>query len=298
MTDVPDRVADRRVRAREAFTLEFLALATVLLPTFAASVGFFFGRPVTPLCLYVSVAALLACAFACGWRRGVAYAALVAVSAALTAFTFSYSGPDAQSYHFPVQFLLRHGWNPVFDSTLEKFAVVAGDAQLAVHHALFLPRAYELCGAIVSSALRLFVGDAFAGYVLLVVLSAAVLAALAGLSLLRTLAFQGRMLVEERLRQNLIASFPADRPVRVSAGGYRFTNVQRFRQAGRTLVKAADGEADTVLEPETALPRFDTHPEIRADLDARFPLCNGVRSLFVTFRWADVFRNLPRPLRE
>lgn len=131
-----------------------------------------------------------------------------------------------------------------------------------------------------------------------VVLSAAVLAALAGLSLLRTLAFQGRMLVEERLRQNLIASFPADRPVRVSAGGYRFTNVQRFRQAGRTLVKAADGEADTVLEPETALPRFDTHPEIRADLDARFPLCNGVRSLFVTFRWADVFRNLPRPLRQ
>ena len=139
----------------------------MLLPALMASVGFFFGRTVTPIYFYISVAVLLVCAFVGGWRRGLAYVALLAVCAVLTMYTFSYTGYDAQLYHFPMQRLLRHGWNPVFDSTVEKLYPLVEGTHLRFYHTLFLPKFHQLCGAIVSSAFCLFAGDAFLDYVLL-----------------------------------------------------------------------------------------------------------------------------------
>ena len=138
----------------------------MLLPALMAGVGFFFGQTVTPLYFYVSVAILLVCAFVGGWKRGVAYVALLVVCTVLTMFTFSYVGGDTQAYHFPMQHLLRNGWNPVFDSTVEKFYPLLEGSQLWFYHALFLPKFQELCGAIVSSSFHLFAGDAFLGYLL------------------------------------------------------------------------------------------------------------------------------------
>ena len=158
--------AQTRAVVREVCTFEFLGLATMLLPALMASVGFFFGKTVSPIYFWSAVAILASAAFLVGWRRGLAYLALLAVCTALTMYTFSYTQWDAQAYHFPMQYLLHHGWNPVFDSTIEKFNALAGDAWLRQNHALFLPKFSSLCGAIVASALGLFVGDGFLGYVL------------------------------------------------------------------------------------------------------------------------------------
>ncbi len=572
--------------ARDVCTFEVLGLSTALLPPLIASAGFFVGKTVSPSYFYGVVAVLFCVAFATNWRRGVAYCGLIAFCSVMTAYTFSYTGTDSQNYHFPMQYLLRHGWNPVFDSTLEKFTALAGDAQLSVYHTLFLPKFSSLCGAITASALGLFSGDGFLGYVLIVCLFSAamkftkrywagnallgilfasgltfstkitsflagqvdystyasfcisalmlllyvrdrrlsdlvgfavstcicmsskstgilccavlvtmtlpllykrigywralfgigvvvalvgasplltawiqygspfypsmtfnpsvevvditndftgnadalsmgylsrmcyawvspkltvaiirlldgnpnfsptfsvcggvagaglwfncllalsvvllaasrkntvtwlcviifvsanfaplkyigysryfpqiwaifplsvmnfictakngetwqrmkavrriasvgvvlILSGLSGLSLLRTLAYEGRMLAQERLRQDLIATFPCDRSVRVDDGDYRFTTVKRFEQAGVRLVKSADGEVDTVMQSNSALPCQDTHPKVYEDLNNRFPICDGVKTLFCTFRWCEVFENIPHVL--
>ena len=164
--------AGARTLICEVCTFEVLGLCTMLLPALMAGVGFFFGQTVTPLYFYVSVAVLLVCAFVGGWKRGVAYVALLAVCTVLTMFTFSYTITDPLYYHFPMQHLLRHGWNPVFDSTVEKLYPLVEGTHLWLYHTLFLPKFHQLCGAIVSSAFRLFVGDAFLGYVLMVCLFA------------------------------------------------------------------------------------------------------------------------------
>lgn len=572
---------------RELCSVEFLGLCTVLLPSFLASVGFFFGKTVTPWYFYGVVVIMLCGACLVNWRRGMAYLLLLVLCATMTAFTFSYVGCDAQNYHFPMQYLLRHGWNPVYDSTVEKFLAIAGDAQLAIYHTLFLPKFSSLCGAIVASAFGLFSGDGFLGYILIwclfvtsvkfakrywmankllsflfaagltfstkitsflagqvdystyasfciaalslimyvrerrigelavffasgcvcmsskstgvlccfvlvvmtlpllirrieyrrtlillgiavaivgasplltawiqygspfypsmtfdprvrvvditgdftgnadalsmgylsrvcyawvspkltvglirilganpnfnpvfsvcggvagfgmwfnVLLAASVfllvvarknlvtflciiifissnfaplkyighgryfpqiwaifplavmnfvcvgescvckcgwsrivrncfssgfcvvLLCLAFLSFTRTVAYQCRMMVQERYRQDLIASFSPDRPVRVDGWGYRFTNVARFRQAGVRLVRSEDGQVDTVMQKDSALPCFDTHPEVYDDLNRRFPVCDSIRTLMCNFKWADVVENLPHVL--
>ena len=572
--------------ARDVCTFEVLGLSTALLPALIASAGFFIGKTVSPSYFYVVVAVLSCVALATNWRRGFAYCGLIAFCSVMTAYTFSYTGTDAQTCYFPMQYLLRHGWNPVFDSTVEKFTELAGDAQLLVYHTLFLQKFSSLCGAITASALGLFSGDGFLGYVLIVclfstammfakrywsgnvllgvlfasgltfstkitsflagqfdyviyasfcisalmlllyardrrlsdlvgfavstcicmsskptgvsfcavlvlmtmpllyrrraywrtlfgigvvvvlvgasplltawiqygspfypsmtfnpnvevvditsdftgnadalsmgylsrvcyawvspkltvvlvrllegnpnfspvfgvcggvagvglwfncllalsvVLLAAsrkntvtwlcviiflsanfaplkyigysryfpqiwaifplsvmnfictakngetrqrmktihlivsvglvlILSALSGLSLLRTLAYEGRMLAQENVRQALIATFPRERPVRVDGRDYRFTTVKRFEQAGVRLVKSTDGEVDTVMQGNSALPCHDTHPEVYEDLNSRFPICDGVKTLLCTFRWSEVLQNIPHVL--
>ena len=578
--------AQTRAVVREVCTFEFLGLATMLLPALMASVGFFFGKTVSPVYFWSAVAILTCAAFLVGWRRGLAYLALLAVCTVLTMYTFSYSGTDAQNYHFPMQYLLHHGWNPVFDSTVEKFAPLIGDAQASMYHTLFLPKFCALCGAIVASAFHLFAGDGFLGYILIVclfstcmtfakrywtanaflcvlfasgmtfstkitsflagqvdystyasfcismlslvlyirdrrlsdlllfsaatcicvaskstgvlccgvlvimtlpllfnrvgywralfwtgvvfvivgaspiltawvqygspfypsmtfnpnvevvditndftgnadalsmgylsricyawvspkltiaairlldgrpdfnpvfsvcggvsglglwfnglLLTSAVLLAVsrknlitwlcivifvssnfaplkylgygryfpqiwtifplavlnftcttketwrgrdlqvvrkgvvlllvvalggvAGLSFLRTLAYQGRVLAYEGARQSLIASFQQGDPIRVGESDYRFTTVRRFRQAGLHLVKSTDGQVDTIMQQDTALPRHDVRPDVCASLNARFPICDSIKSLLFKFHWLDVFDNLPHVL--
>jgi len=129
-----------------------------------------------------------------------------------------------------------------------------------------------------------------------IVVLAFVLASLSGLSLLRTAAYQGRMLVQERFRQDLIASFLQEQPVKVNARDYRFTTLRRFEQADRTLVQSVDGEVDTEMQPDSALPCFDTHPEVYADLNARFPFCDDVKSLLFRFKWLEVANYFPHVL--
>ena len=56
--------------------------------------------------------------------------------------------------------------------------------------------------------------------------------------------FGGPMAVEG-VQQRLISSLP--KSIKVDDSYFRYTIVQRFRQAGITMIKAPDGEADTVV---------------------------------------------------
>lgn len=123
-----------------------------------------------------------------------------------------------------------------------------------------------------------------------------VLTSLAALSFMRSVAYQGRMMVQERFRQNLIATFPSEKEVKVDEWSYRFTNVVRFKQAGVPLVKSKDGNVDTVMQKDSALPCYDKRPDVYEDLNRRFPICDSVRSLVCDYRWLDVFNNMPHVL--
>ncbi len=108
-------------------------------------------------------------AFGSSWRRAVAFSLTVALLGVATAWTFSYTGTDAIDYHFPMQRLLTDGWNPVFDSSVERFREVAGTG-CALWHTLFLPKVCALNGALLASLTGLFAADAFLGFTLMWVL--------------------------------------------------------------------------------------------------------------------------------
>lgn len=99
------------------------------------------------------------------------FIALCCLLLALTAFTFSYTVADALSCHFPMQDLMRNGWNPLCASTPEALAPFERGLSLARSHILFMPKATALCGALVSSATGLFAGDAFIQYAFMAALA-------------------------------------------------------------------------------------------------------------------------------
>lgn len=98
------------------------------------------------------------------------FAILTAICLTLTAFTYSYTGTDAMAYHFPMQDLLRGGWNPTKVATIEAFHEMMGNLSLSQTHTLFLPRLNALCGALVGLSTGLFVADSFFNYALVFVL--------------------------------------------------------------------------------------------------------------------------------
>ena len=105
----------------------------------------------------------------------------------------------------------------------------------------------------------------------------------------------GQSLVAERCRQDMIATFPNGKPVKVSETDYRFTTIRRFRQAGLEVEKTTDGKVDTVILNEAILfPCYDSHREVYDDFEARFS-ASGY-ALFYKFHWLDVFANLPHVL--
>ena len=131
---------------------------------------FLFGKICSPFPIWFSSFVFSLLALFIHWKCLVKFWGLIFLALFLSAFTFSYMDFDAEVYHFPMQFLLREGWNPVFDSSLEKFAKIPGASSLWVYHTLFLPKTVALCGALVAEASGLWIADSFLGYVLLFVM--------------------------------------------------------------------------------------------------------------------------------
>ncbi len=104
------------------------------------------------------------------WKRGIAFLLVVGGLLLLTMFTFSYTGTDAVNYHYPMQRLLIDGWNPVFESSIERFSALPNEGGYSLYHTLFLPKVSSLCGALVAKTFGLFAGDALLGYVLILVM--------------------------------------------------------------------------------------------------------------------------------
>ena len=67
-------------------------------------------------------------------------------------------------------------------------------------------------------------------------------------------------MVLEGVRQRLISSLP--KVVKVDDPYFRYATVQRFRQAGVTMVKASDGETDTVVGARTVSRDYRPIPEM------------------------------------
>lgn len=156
-------------RASGLGRVECLLLLAVLTGLLSAAAGFFVGRPCSPWPMAAGFALAGVGAAGVSWRRLVTFAGTVALLIAATALTFSYVGTDAIGYHFPMQRLLAEGWNPVFDSSVERFRAFAGEG-CALWHTLFLPKTTALCGALMARLTGLFAADAFLGYVLMVTL--------------------------------------------------------------------------------------------------------------------------------
>lgn len=150
--------------------VECLVLMALLIGLGLGGGGFFFGKVCSPWPMGIGFAVALMGAFGHSWRRAVGFSLVVGLLGVATAWTFSYTGTDAINYHFPMQRLLTDGWNPVFDSSVERFQTVAGTGY-ALWHTLFLPKVCALCGALLASSTGLFAADAFMGFALMWVLA-------------------------------------------------------------------------------------------------------------------------------
>lgn len=157
-------------RASGLHRVECLLLMALLIGLGVAGGGFFFGKVCSPWPMGIGFVVALIGAFGSSWRTAVAFVLTVGLLGVITALTFSYTGTDAINYHFPMQRLLTDGWNPVFDSSVERFREVAGTG-CALWHTLFLPKVCALNGALLASLTGLFAADAFMGFVLMWVLA-------------------------------------------------------------------------------------------------------------------------------
>lgn len=104
------------------------------------------------------------------WKKLLMFWGLTFLGLFLSAYTFSYGGFDSEVYHIPMQLLLREGWNPIFDSTIEKFGRVTNLDVLFFYHTLFLPKTVALCGALIAKASGLWIANSFLGYLLFFVM--------------------------------------------------------------------------------------------------------------------------------
>ena len=161
----------KELETRGVLRVETVLLGTLLLGAFLTSAGFFFGRTCSPWTLRILFSSVMVGLCIISVKAALKFIALSSVCLLFTAFTFSYFGHDAMAYHFPAQHLLSTGWNPVFDSTLEKLHLVVGNWGFWPYQTLFLQRFNALCGALVALAANLYIGDSFLNYVLLFALA-------------------------------------------------------------------------------------------------------------------------------
>lgn len=156
------------LRSNELLTLEILLPLMLIISLTLCGCGFFFGKSVCAFYFHAGffIAALAASLHS--FKRLLYFLLSTAGILLFTAYTFSYTGTDAMCYHLPMQRLLIDGWNPVFDSSIEKFqTLVDGKGILSPYHTLFLPKVSALCGAIVAKGCGLWCADAMLGWTLL-----------------------------------------------------------------------------------------------------------------------------------
>lgn len=147
-------------------------LLALLTGVFIQGALFLVGIPCSPWPMWISFAGATAIMALNNAKGLIRFLLLTIVCLILTAFTFSYTGTDVMAYHFPMQDLLRCGWNPTKVSTIEAFRELTGNLSLSEIHTLFLPRLNALCGALVGLSTGLFVADSFLNYALVFVLLA------------------------------------------------------------------------------------------------------------------------------
>ena len=173
----PDAVIQKLVEIRRSivesglFSTRLFLLAMPIMGMAIQCGLFLFGKTCSPFPMWISFLVFSALALLIHWKMLARFWGLVFLGVLLTAYTFPYCRfVDPDSYHVPMQVLLREGWNPVFDSTLEKFGAIVNRSSLLDYHTLFLPKTVALCGALVARSTGLWIAGSFLGYLLFFVL--------------------------------------------------------------------------------------------------------------------------------
>jgi len=162
----------KMIRAASDLRIDILMLLTLLSGVLIQSVLFLFDVKCSGIPMWLTFLCTTAILAMTSVRRCIFFLALTFVLLILTTFTFSYTGTDVMNYHFPMQDLIRCGWNPVYVAKAEDFKAVLGGRTLSLVHTLFLPRMTALCGALVGASTGLFVADSFLSYALVASLCA------------------------------------------------------------------------------------------------------------------------------
>ena len=152
------------------FSTSLLLLAMPMFGVFIQIGLFLFGKTCSPYPMWISFLVFSILAALNHWKTLAKFWSLVFLALLLASYTFSDRGNDAELYHIPMQILLRDGWNPVFDSTLQKISAIVDPSKIFVYHTLFLPKTVALCGTLVAQATGLWIASSFLGYLLLFVL--------------------------------------------------------------------------------------------------------------------------------
>ena len=96
-----------------------------------------------------------------GRRSGVLFAAVEGLILLLTGFSCSYDFGDSSSCWFPMQQMMREGWNPVWAAGLSDVRAALDGYGAAANHILVYPKFPSLVGAVVGRGVALFSADAY-----------------------------------------------------------------------------------------------------------------------------------------
>ncbi len=157
----------RQWRNTKISRVETLILLALFLGLFLAGLGFFFGMTCSPIPMLIGFTFAFIGACLDSWKQAIKFVITITLILLATMFTFSYVGTDATTCHYPMQRLLIDGWNPIFQSSLDRFMAIPTEGSLAKYHILFMPKITALCGALIAATINLFSGDAFLGYTLI-----------------------------------------------------------------------------------------------------------------------------------
>lgn len=175
---IQPRIMMERIRAARKILIDSKLFSVWLfllaMPTLGLVIQiglFLFGKTCSPFPMWFSFFFFSVLSLFLHWKCLLKFWGLVFLGLFFTAYTFNYCMyTDAMVYHAPMQLLLREGWNPIFDSTIEKFCVLFPPSSLRVLHTLFLPKTIALCGALIAQSTGLWIAESFLGYMLLFLL--------------------------------------------------------------------------------------------------------------------------------
>lgn len=157
---------------RKYLRLDCSLLVLAILPVVSLNIGFLFGGSCSAWYFYVSLIIVLALTAIASLRRALVMLMVVGLLFLLTAYMFTYVTSDAQRCHAVVQRLLVSGWNPICQHSSDAFLSIScyDYGGISFGHMLHLPKFTAYSGALIAMASGLWVGDAWIGNLIAIVL--------------------------------------------------------------------------------------------------------------------------------
>lgn len=147
--------------------LECLGMGFVVLLAMVAVTGFCLGISVQTVYFWLVASVGMAVAAVASWKRACLFTLFLTFVSLMAAYTFSYTGEDTLGCWFPMQWMIREGWNPIRQSGLDAIDAILSPFHASNHHMLVYSKMMPLVGAVVSKGMGVFVAESFLAYVLI-----------------------------------------------------------------------------------------------------------------------------------